>query len=100
MEVLKFVSALAITFGFLGATLWLLRRRGRLEKPAGSFWRRDPKAKHLCSLERLILSSECTLHLVAIDERPLLLAVSSKGIVPIPIPRSEKQLTQVVGGVR
>jgi len=100
MDVFKFVSALVITFVFLSATLWLLRRWGRLEKPARSFWRLDPKAKHLCSLERLILSSECTLHLVAIDERPLLLAVSSKGIVPIPIPHSEEQLTQVVGGAR
>ncbi len=100
MEVFNFVSALAITFGCLGGTLWVLRRWGRLKKPAGSFWRRDPKAKHLCSLERLILSSECTLHLVAFDEIPLLLAVSSKGVVPISIPHNEKQLTQVIGGTR
>ncbi len=100
MELFKFVVALIITFGLLGGTLWLLRRWGRLEQPTRSFWRRQPKAKQLCSRERLVLSSECTLHLIEIDQCPLLLAVSSKGVVPIPIPQNERYVRQVAGCAR
>ncbi len=100
MELVKFVVALTITFGLLGGTLWLLRRWGRLEQPGRSFWQRQPKAKQMCSLERLVLSSECTLHLVEVDQCPLLLAVSSKGVVAIPIPQNERFLSQSIGGAR
>lgn len=100
MEFFKFVAALAITFGLLGGTLWLLRRWGHLERPARSIWQRETKVKQLRSLERLALSSECALHLIQVNDQPMLIAVSNQGVVPIPIPYDERHLSQVAGGVR
>ena len=100
MEYFKSFAALAITFGLLGSTLWLLKRGGHIDRPTRSFWRREAKARHLCFLERLTLSPDCSLHLIEVDEYPMLIAVSSKGVVPIPLPENRRPLSQAAGGVR
>ena len=100
MELFKFVAALVITLGLLGGTLWLLRRWGHLEGPARSIWHRETKVKHLRSLERLALSSECALHLIEVNDQPMLIAVSNQSVVPIPIHYDKKNLSQVAGGIR
>jgi flagellar biosynthetic protein FliO len=75
MEVIQQMAAVAVVLLLLGATLWVLRRRGF----AGMALVRKPAGRRMECLERLPLGPQHTLHLVRVGETELLLALSPSG---------------------
>lgn len=75
MEVVQQMTAVAIVLLLLGATLWVLRRRGFAGVALGN----KSSARRIECLERLPLGPQHTLHLVRVDEIELLLALSPSG---------------------
>jgi flagellar biogenesis protein FliO len=99
MEPFKTIAALAITFGLLGGLIWLLRVFS-IGKCGTTFrWNRQPQEQQLRSLEKLALGPDCTLHLVAIGGETMLLAISSKTVVPLHTLTNRPQAFQRAGGV-
>ena len=72
---LQQVMAVAIVLTVLGATLWLLRRRG-VASWNGRLPRRAGKAKNMNVLERMPLTPHHSLHLVRVLDRTVLIGVS------------------------
>lgn len=72
MEAIQQMAAVAVVLLLLGATLWLLRRRGF----AGMTLRNKAAGRRIECLERLPLGPQHTLHLVRVGETELLLALS------------------------
>lgn len=75
MEAIQQMAAVAVVLLLLGATLWVLRRRGF----AGMTLRNKSAARRIECLERLTLGPQHTLHLVRVGETELLLALSPSG---------------------
>jgi flagellar biosynthetic protein FliO len=75
MEVIQQMAAVAVVLLLLGATLWVLRRRGL----AGMSLRNKSAGRRIECLERLPLGPQHTLHLVRVGETELLLASSPSG---------------------
>jgi flagellar biosynthetic protein FliO len=75
MEVIQQMAAVAVVLLLLGATLWVLRRRGF----AGVALGKKPAGRRLECLERLPLGPQHTLHLVRVGETELLLGCSPSG---------------------
>jgi len=90
MEVIRELAALALVFGLLGASFWLLRRKGALRwKQAG---RARKGSRPLESLDRLALSPQHALHLVRAADRMWLLVTHAGGctlLSPLPLPSAE-----------
>jgi flagellar biosynthetic protein FliO len=77
MEVLQQMAAVALVLLLLGASLWVLRRKGF----AGVAVLKKSGARRLECLEHLPLGPQQTLHLVRVGEAELLLASSPSGCV-------------------
>ena len=75
MEVIQQMAAVAAVLLLLGATLWVLRRRGF----AGVTLAKKSAERRIECLERLPLGPQHTLHLVRVGETELLLASSPSG---------------------
>ncbi len=75
MEVIQQMAAVGLVLLLLGASLWVLRRRGI----AGIALAGRPAKRRLECLERMPLGPQHTLHLVRIDGRELLVAASPAG---------------------
>jgi flagellar biogenesis protein FliO len=75
MEVIQQMAAVAVVLLLLGATLWVLRRRGF----AGMALVRKSDRRRMECLERLPLGPQHTLHLVRVGETELLPALSPSG---------------------
>ena len=75
MEAIQQMAAVAVVLLLLGATLWVLRRRGLASLSLGN----RPVGRRLQCLERLPLGPQHTLHLVRVGETELLLASSPSG---------------------
>ncbi len=74
MELARQVCSVLLVFGFLGAFLWAVRRRG-----AAISWRPQGRAKSLQSLQRLALTPQHSVHLIRIDGRELVVATHPQG---------------------
>jgi flagellar biogenesis protein FliO len=77
MELARELAALALVFGLLGASLWLLRSRGRLRWRPTAGGRKQ--ARRLESLDRLALSPQHALHMVRAADRVLMLVTHAGG---------------------
>ena len=75
MEAIQQMAVVAVVLLLLGATLWVLRRRGLA---AVAFGKR-PGGRRIECMERLPLGPQHTLHLVRVGETELLLACSPSG---------------------
>jgi flagellar biosynthetic protein FliO len=75
MEAIQQMAAVALVLLLLGATLWVLRRRGF----AGVTLGKKSSGRRMECLERLSLGPQHTLHLVRVGEKELLLALSPSG---------------------
>jgi flagellar biosynthetic protein FliO len=75
MEVIQQMAAVAVVLLLLGATLWVLRRRGF----AGVSLGKKSAGRRIECLERLSLGPQHTLHLVRVGETELLLGCSPSG---------------------
>src|ERR1035441_6122817 len=75
MEAIQQITAVAVVLLLLGATLWVLRRRGFAGVALGN----KSAGRRIQCLERLPLGPQHTLHLVRVDETELLLALSPSG---------------------
>ena len=85
MEVIQQMAAVGLVLLLLGASLWVLRRRGI----AGiSLAGRSAKRRLEC-LERMQLGPQHTLHLVRVDGRELLVAASPSGCTLLERPAAE-----------
>ena len=74
MEAIQQMAVVAVVL-LLGATLWVLRRRGL----AGVAFGKRPGGRRIECMERLPLGPQHTLHLVRVGETELLLACSPSG---------------------
>ena len=77
MEAIQQMAAVAVVLVLLGATLWVLRRRGFAGMTLGN----KPGGRRIECLERVPLGPQHTLHLVRVGETELLLALSPSGCV-------------------
>ena len=75
MEAIQQMAAVAVVLLLLGATLWVLRRRGLAGVSLGS----KHAERRIQSLERLSLGPQHTLHLLRVGETELLVASSPTG---------------------
>jgi flagellar biosynthetic protein FliO len=75
MDAIQQIGAVAVVLLLLGATLWVLRRRGF----AGVSLVNRTAGRRMQCLERLPLGPQHTLHLVRVGETELLLASSPSG---------------------
>ena len=75
MEVIQQMAAVGLVLLLLGATLWVLRRRGF----AGLAQRRPAAGRRIQCLERQALGPQHTLHLVRVGDNELLLVSSPSG---------------------
>lgn len=71
MAYLQQVLAVLAVFGFLGGSLWWLRRRGLAQFAIGN---ERKKGSVLTHVDRLALSPTHTLHLVRMGDRGILVA--------------------------
>lgn len=83
MELLRTATAVAITFGLLGGLILLLRSLSNAKVSRVIRWQQPTPKRRLESIERLALAPDCVLHLVTINGESVLLAVSSKAVVPV-----------------
>ncbi len=70
--------AVAIVLILLGATLWMLQRRG-IANWNGQLFRRASATKNMNVLERIPLTPNHSLHLVRVLDRAILVGVSPSG---------------------
>ena len=75
MDVMEQIAAVGLVLLLLGATLWLLRRRGF----GGMTLRRKSGGRRMECVERLPLGPQQVLHLVRLGDTELLLASSPSG---------------------
>jgi len=75
MEVIQQMAAVGLVLVLLGASLWVLRRRGI----AGISLPGRQSRRRLECLERMPLGPQHTLHLVRVDGKELLVASSPSG---------------------
>jgi flagellar biosynthetic protein FliO len=75
MEAIQQMTAVAVVLLLLGATLWVLRRRGFAGVAPG----KKSGGRRMECLQRLPLGPQHTLHLVRVGETELLLALSPSG---------------------
>jgi flagellar biosynthetic protein FliO len=75
MEAIQQMAAVAVVLLLLGATLWVLRRRGLPGIALGT----KSAGRRIECLERRPLGPQHTLYLVRVDETELLLALSPSG---------------------
>jgi flagellar biosynthetic protein FliO len=85
MEVIQQMAAVGLVLLLLGASLWVLRRRGI----AGISLAGRPAKRRLECLERMPLGPQHTLHLVRVDGRELLVAASPSGCTLLERPPAE-----------
>ena len=74
MDLLQQAVAIFAVFGFLGAGLWVLNRRG-----LASFGVRSGATRRMQLIERLPLTAQHSLHLVRVEGRLMLVASSPGG---------------------
>ncbi|MCU1237480.1 MAG: hypothetical protein JWP63_5447 [Candidatus Solibacter sp.] len=75
MDVMEQIAAVGVVLLLLGATLWVLRRRGF----GGVALMRKSVGRRMECVERLSLGPQQVLHLVRLGETELLLASSPSG---------------------
>lgn len=75
MEMMQPLLAVIGVFLLLGASLWWLRRKGLAQFTTGG----TRPARRLEVLERLPLTAQHSLHLVRMDQRTILIALSPSG---------------------
>jgi flagellar biogenesis protein FliO len=75
MEMMQPLLAVLGVFLLLGASLWWLRHKGLAQFTAGS----SRAGRRLELLERLALTPQHSLHLVRVDGRTILIALSPSG---------------------
>jgi len=85
MEVIQQMAAVGLVLLLLGASLWLLRRRGI----SGISLAGRTARRRLECLERMALGPQHTLHLVRVDGRELLVAASPSGCTLLERPAAE-----------
>ena len=85
MEVIQQMAAVGLVLLLLGASLWVLRRRGI----AGISLAGRAAKRRLECLERMPLGPQHTLHLVRVDGRELLVAASPSGCTLLERPAAE-----------
>jgi len=98
MEPFKTISALALTFGLLGGFIWLFRSLSLGKGGRAIPWNRKAHEQRLKSVEKLTLGPDCALHLIALDGEAMLLAVSSKAVIPLHTLASRPKTFHTVGG--
>jgi flagellar biogenesis protein FliO len=74
MESIRQVLAVSTVLFLLGASLWWLRRKG-----LARYGSRGSRKQHLKAVERLLLGPQCSLHLVRLAGRGLLVSSSPAG---------------------
>jgi flagellar biogenesis protein FliO len=74
--------AVFLVLALLGASLWLLRRKGVVKVNAG-FARRSSATRRLEVIDRIVLTTHHSLHLVRVDHRTILIGVSPAGCTQI-----------------
>ncbi len=79
---LQQLTAVATVLIVLGATLWLLRRRG-IASWNGRLLRRAPAAKNMNVLERMALTPHHSLHLVRVRDRTILIGLSPSSCIQL-----------------
>ncbi len=77
MDVLQGVTMALLVFAALGGTLAVLQRRGWLRMSGTGGTRGKPR--RLEAVERLVLTSQTSLHLVRVDGKLLLISNSPAG---------------------
>jgi flagellar biogenesis protein FliO len=77
MDAMQPVLAVLLVLGLLGGALYCLRAKGLARFNGKGFGR--PGARQMQALERLTLTPHHSLHLVSVDGRTLLVAVSPGG---------------------
>ena len=78
MDVVRQVVSVLLVFALLGASLWMLRRRGKISI-RGLAGKRVRGTKSMIAVERLALTPQHTLHIVRIDGRKVLVATHPQG---------------------
>lgn len=79
MDVVRQVFSVLLVFSLLGATLWALRRSGRVSFQGLARKRVLGNTKSMVAVERLALTPQHTLHLVCIHGREVLVATHPQG---------------------
>lgn len=79
MEALRAVLAIGFVFALLAASLWVVRAAARSGRWLSAVPASASRRRSLRSLERLSLSPGCTLHLLELDDKRLLVAVTKEG---------------------
>jgi len=79
MDVLRQVFSVLLVFSLLGATLWALRRGGRISFQGFARKRILGNTRSMVAVERLALTHQHTLHLVRINGREVLVATHPQG---------------------
>lgn len=81
MDVLRQVLSVLLVFSLLGATLWMLRRGGRLSFNARKRVLGFTKGtvKSMVAVERLSLTAQHTLHIVRVNGQEFLVATHPQG---------------------
>jgi flagellar biogenesis protein FliO len=74
--------AVFLVLALLGAALWLLRRKGMVKVNTG-FARRSSATRRLEVIDRIVLTTHHSLHLVRVDHCTTLIAVSPAGCTQI-----------------
>jgi hypothetical protein len=97
MEAFNAISAIALTFGLLGLALWALRSKVSRGTVARLLQTASKPPRQLRAIERLVLTPDCTLHLVEVDGRRHLFAVANKCLLPIPLSQGTGESSFVKG---
>lgn len=80
MEILQQLLAVALVLGLLCGSVWLLKRKGWARISAvGSRGKREDGRPRLQVIDRLVLTPNHSLHLVRLEDRTLLVALSPNG---------------------
>jgi flagellar biosynthetic protein FliO len=79
---LQQVLAVCLVLGLLGATLWLLKRKG-VARFNGLSVKAMKSSKAMAVVERMPLTAQHSLHLVRVLDRTILIGVSPSGCTPI-----------------
>ncbi len=81
METVQPILAIVFVLALLGGTLYWLRVKGLVRFSGTAIVRQS--SKHMQALERLSLTPQHSLHLVSVDGRTLLVAISPGGCTVI-----------------